>query len=247
MANLFVTPSRQSPLLVGLVIREAEPILVAQAERPAGRAALAHRSLRSLDLSGTNLCDCSPLQPSAEGGAAIWTSVAIEALVESLATSAIVDLYLHANELAGVWSEHVCGEPSFRGEYSTTAIDLLMEVSLGAGGKGNEARKLARTNHLRPADASRLQEALSANALQARTVHQRKTAAVETDGPPLSESAAGVAVSLADLHPAAVPPRETLQVEGARRQLSLQSLGRHLSGSSDNSGNTAGSRSRGCH
>ena len=86
----------------------------------AAEAALTHPSLRALDLSSTNLCDCSPTYRSSSASPSPWTSAAIQLLAEALGRSAVTDLYLHGNELAGVWSERVCGEPTIRIECTTS-------------------------------------------------------------------------------------------------------------------------------
>ena len=83
-------------------------------------------SLRTLDLSGANLCDCSPLHPRA--GPALWTAAAIRALVGALDGSALTELHLHSNELCGLWMERVCGEHAQRGIYTPEALDSLVGI-----------------------------------------------------------------------------------------------------------------------
>ena len=52
---------------------------------------------------------------------------AVSAMCEALlAGVSITELSLHGNGLCGLWPEHVCGEPSSRGSYTTTAVDTII-------------------------------------------------------------------------------------------------------------------------
>ena len=64
-------------------------------------AILGHEPMRSVDISGTNLCDCAPsvLQPNATP----WSPKAISALAEAMITTSITELSLQSIELCGLW------------------------------------------------------------------------------------------------------------------------------------------------
>ena len=128
-------------------------------------AILGHEPIRSVDLSGTNLCDCSPevLQPNATP----WSPKAISALAKAMIDTSITELSLQSIELCGLWSERVGGEPAIRGTYTAAGIDILiqaLEESEGPISLRKSSIKLDQGNLVRPLDKERLVAALTANA-----------------------------------------------------------------------------------
>ena len=124
---------------------------------------LQHAPLRTLDVSSTNLCGCSPLYASE--GVAGWSSRAMDALSAALAHSNLTTLVLHANELCGLWRERLYGQWVIRGTYTPRAIDTLIAVLEGGPCISLKMAGLAidRDNFLRPAEQQRLLAALTAN------------------------------------------------------------------------------------
>ena len=81
-------------------------------------------SLRTLDLSANNLCNCSPKYATASHST--WSGDAIEVLAESLLTSSVQVLNLSENELSGLWNERLGGDWATQGTYTTQAVDALI-------------------------------------------------------------------------------------------------------------------------
>ena len=140
------------------------------------RAALAVSSLRTLNLTSTNLCDCSPLY-SSYGAPRRHRVDAISALVEALrhrSASSTIEVLLHSNELCAVWSERICGESVMRGAYSAVAFDILVDALDAASVDGVQPLPLRKDslphhlgNYVRPVDSQRLANALVANGSKA--------------------------------------------------------------------------------
>ena len=135
------------------------------------KALLVHPSLRSLDLTGTNLCDVSPRFKSST--ATKWSHAALGAIAEALLTTSITEIILDSNELCGMWTEYIGGEPAVRGGYTSSGVELLIkaiskaEVPLSIK---NGGLKLEKGNFLRTADAERLVAAFATNSEKVEVV-----------------------------------------------------------------------------
>lgn len=83
------------------------------------------RSLRLVDLTATNLCNCSPRH--AESSRSVWSGEAIEALAKALQSGATVQsLILAQNEIVGLWRERIGGAWATQGTYTTAALEALI-------------------------------------------------------------------------------------------------------------------------
>ena len=140
--------------------------LGSQAGSDALVAALALPSLRILDASGINLCDCSPSIPS--HGPPEWSAAALQTLASVLVTTGLTDLHLHSNEICGCWCEQVCGEATIRGSYTSLGLGMLIAALEGDDRLSlrKEGLKLEQGNHLQPSDTARLHKALALNSVK---------------------------------------------------------------------------------
>ena len=91
------------------------------------RAVQRSSSLRKLDLTSCNLCNCNPKH--ATTARSEWRGDAIEAIAAALlAGSAIQTLVLSDNQLAGLWSERIGGGWAMQGTYTTAGLDALIRA-----------------------------------------------------------------------------------------------------------------------
>ena len=127
-------------------------------------AALAKSSLRVLDISATNICDCVPIAPTSIRGD--WSGDALAALAVAIAEcDKLTDVYMNNVGLCGVWNENICGDVIERGTYTPVAIDSLLTMfDNGRVSLKRDGLHLSEGNHVSPTDGERIIKALKDNA-----------------------------------------------------------------------------------
>ena len=131
-------------------------------------------SMKTLDVSFNNLCNLDLVASSDKAAAAMsrgeCSTEAVSAMCEALlAGVSITELSLHGNGLCGLWPEHVCGEPSSRGSYTTTAVDTIIgalereRLSVKPTKEGFKVDLIVKHDFMRKADERRLLAALKLN------------------------------------------------------------------------------------
>ena len=139
---------------------------------------LSHPSLRSVDLSGTNLTDSSPSFKDAPGSQGrSWSPKAISALAACISSTAVTELMIHANELCGLWRERVGGEPAMRGTYTSVAVEMMIKAINACETSVSLKKNMIKymdNNFVRPSDDERLVAALQASSQKPPPVKEKE-------------------------------------------------------------------------